>query len=68
MWLPIYETAASGASSNSASTNSAGDERPQGVGRFAQADELDRDLELVDDRDQHAALGRRVEFGDDDAA
>ena len=47
--------------------NSRRDERPQVVGAFAQPDELDRDLQLVDDGDEHAALGRRVELGDDDA-
>src|SRR5579862_2317617 len=37
------------------------------VGAFAEADELDRHFQLVDDRDQDATLRGRVELRDDDA-
>ena len=47
--------------------NSAGTKGRKVLGSFAQADELDRHFQLVDDRNQHAALRRRVEFRDDDA-
>src|SRR5580700_1767229 len=42
-------------------------EGTQVLGCFAEANELDRHLEVVDDRDKNAALRRRVELGDDDA-
>src|SRR5579871_6785303 len=42
------------------------DEGAQIVGALADADELDRHLQLVDDRYEHPALGRRVELGHDD--
>src|SRR5579884_3990637 len=42
-------------------------EGTQGVDAFTKTDELDRHLELVDDRHDDAALGGRVEFRDDDA-
>src|SRR5471032_2139707 len=40
-------------------------ERLQRIGALAQADKFDRDAELIDDADEHAALGCRVQLRDD---
>ena len=42
-------------------------ERPQVLELLADPDQLDRDPELVGDRQRDAALGRAVELGEDDA-
>ena len=64
---PVSALQAARASSNSASINSAGSNGRRSSMPFAEADELDRHVERVDDRDEHAALCRRVELGHDDA-
>ena len=53
--------------SNSASTKAVRVERQQVVGLLPHPDEADRDAEVLLDREHDAALGRRIELGEDDA-